>query len=74
MGTNYTIPAEQRAKIAASVKKANADNPELSRAKSQRQRGKPSRGGHTTSHTKRGVSKPETCVFCREEQESGQHG
>lgn len=70
MGKNYTIPAEQRAKIAAGVKRAFAENPELSRAKRELQTGRPSRGGHTTNHTRRGISKPDTCTFCREEQEA----
>lgn len=68
MGKNYTIPEAQRAKIRASVLATLAAKPQLGQAISERQKGKPSLGGHTTNHVRRGISKPETCVFCREQE------
>lgn len=60
--------AAARAKMRATMlaKLADPNDPWRERNAAAR-RGKPSRGGHVTAHVKRGVAKPETCPFCREE-------
>ena len=58
---------EIRAKISESLRRYYSD-PALRAAISGRQTGRPSRGAHTTNHARRGVSKPESCVFCREQE------
>ncbi|MGY4541721.1 hypothetical protein ACVWY0_001634 [Arthrobacter sp. UYNi723] len=63
--------AASRAKARASMLAKIADpNDQWLERNRQARLGKPSRGGHVTKHVKLGIYKPETCVFCREEQEA----
>lgn len=65
----YQLPPEAKAAISQTLKRYYSDA-EARQRMSQARLGQPSRGGHVTNHTRRGISKPESCPFCREEQEA----